>query len=73
VNIIAFYLRGTLILLLFNHIASSYFSYGKLPQLYYSTVWPEIKLLPDIPSAVVFFMLVKQASVFLLIVGNVRL
>ena len=54
---------------LFNHIASSYFSYGKLPQLYYSTVLARNKVALEYPSAVVSYTY-KQASVFLLTAGK---
>jgi hypothetical protein len=55
-----------------NHIASSYYSYGKLPSLYYSIVLARNESCFRLkPSAVVFPAYKrKQASVFLLTVGT---
>ena len=46
-----------------NHIASSYYSYGKLPQLYYSTVLARNKVASGYPSAVIFHAC-EQAFIF---------
>jgi hypothetical protein len=51
------------IIIIINHIALSCNSYGKLPQLYYSTVLARNKVASGYPSAVIFHAC-EQASVF---------
>src|SRR6266516_3514013 len=50
-------------IIIINHIALSCNSYGKLPQLYYSTVLARNKVASGYPSAVIFHAC-EQASVF---------
>lgn len=52
-----------IIIIIINHIALSCNSYGKLPQLYYSTVLARNKVASGYPSAVIFHAC-EQASVF---------
>src|SRR6266516_2517718 len=56
-------MRYDIIIIIINHIALSCNSYGKLPQLYYSTVLARNKVASGYPSAVIFHAC-EQASVF---------